>query len=462
MSAILTMSGATVSAAVLALNVRTWWKSKREFKDLTPFGGGLIQGASCTLCVGGLLGWVAVKAADAGTTAGDWGVNKATGQSGSATLAAGSMGTLTPAGACMVVGALVVGGVVFGCGQGGEKEDRRRGLRRYDADRYGGIRPGHAVAARRLQQPRRRRRRHAERVDAAVTVTDLFKKKTADAEAEETDAELVDVEDQEAGEEAAAEETELRAAMRELREAIAALTGRLWQGSLWLCQGCARGLTAWCQSGRRDDLDGPSAEYGVWIRGLALGAVAFGGWKLATAAPIVLVPAAGIWVLAAAYAKEPPTVEEEAPTEAEGETPAEPPVVALVRAQIGDEKGVHLRVLYPAMRASLPGAEEASDEALRQLLLDHQITISRSVRARGIAGRSGVYLKDLPSPLPKKVSRSGDSALSTGGDAGQGRGAESGGEARRGGGEGSERGGEAAARLVQDPENPARWNVVAS
>ncbi|MGW8881424.1 hypothetical protein ACWGOT_33240 [[Kitasatospora] papulosa] len=123
MSAILTMSGATVSAAVLALNVRTWWKSKREFKDLTPFAGGLIQGASCTLCVGGLLGWVAVKAADAGATAGDWGVNKATGKSGSATLAAGSMGTLTPAGACMVVGALVVGGVLF---RAAGKEGKRR------------------------------------------------------------------------------------------------------------------------------------------------------------------------------------------------------------------------------------------------------------------------------------------------------------------------------------------------
>ncbi|MGW8881423.1 hypothetical protein ACWGOT_33235 [[Kitasatospora] papulosa] len=298
-----------------------------------------------------------------------------------------------------------------------------------------------------------------------MNVISLFKKRPAPDEVDEVEveeAELVD--DQEAGEEAAEEETERQAAVRELREAVASLTGRLWQGSLWLCQGCTRGLAAWCRSGRRDDLEGTAAEYGVWGRGLVLVGLAVGGWKLATAAPVILAPAAGIWLLAAAHAKEPPPVEEEAPAEGaaegEGETPVEPPVVALVRAQIGDEKAVHLSTLYPAMRASLPGAEEAPDEALRELLREHQIPVDRSVRVGGVAGRSGVYRKNLP-PLPsKKVSKNGDSGLSKGGDAGQSRGAESGGEARRGAGEGSERGGEATARLIQDPENPARWRVV--
>lgn len=292
-----------------------------------------------------------------------------------------------------------------------------------------------------------------------MNVISLFKKRQSDdVEVEET--ELVD--DQEAGEEAAEEETERQAAVRELREAVAELTGRLWQGSLWLCQGCTRGLAAWCRNGRRDDLEGTAAEYGVWGRGLVLLGLAVGGWKLATAAPVILAPAAGIWLLAAARA-EPPEPEEEAPAEGavEGgeEAPVEPPVVALVRAQIGDEKGVHLSTLYPAMRASLPGAEEAPDEALRQLLLDHQLTITRSVRAGGVGGRSGVYRKHLP-PLPsKKVSKDGDSALSTGGEAGQSRGAESGGEARRAAGEGSERSGEATVQMVQDPDNPARWTM---
>ncbi|MFE2930627.1 hypothetical protein [Streptomyces sp. NPDC059278] len=298
-----------------------------------------------------------------------------------------------------------------------------------------------------------------------MTVISLFKKRGTAAE--ETDVEVEEtelVDETEAGEEAAEEETERQAAVRELREAVAQLTGRLWQGSLWLCQGCTRGLAAWCRNGRREDLEGSAAEYGVWGRGLVLLGLAVGGWKLATAAPVILAPAAGIWLLAAARA-EPPEPEEEAPAEGavegEGEAPVEPPVVALVRAQIGDEKAVHLSTLYPAMRASLPGAEEAPDEALRKLLREHQIPVDRSVRVGGVAGRSGVYRKNLP-PLPsKKVSQNGDSELSKGGDAGQGRGAESGGEARRGAGDGSERGGEATARLIQDPENPARWCIVA-
>ncbi|MFE2930628.1 hypothetical protein [Streptomyces sp. NPDC059278] len=113
MSAALTLSGATVSIAVLAINVRSWWKSKREIKDLLPFGGGLVQGASWTLCVGGLLGWVAVRAAGAGSSAGDWSVSRVTGTGGGGTLAAGSMGALTSGGACVVVAALIVGFVMF-------------------------------------------------------------------------------------------------------------------------------------------------------------------------------------------------------------------------------------------------------------------------------------------------------------------------------------------------------------
>ncbi|MFD4662471.1 hypothetical protein [Streptomyces halstedii] len=270
---------------------------------------------------------------------------------------------------------------------------------------------------------------------------------------------------QEAGEETPTEETERQAAARELREALATLGNRLWQGNLWLCQGCTRGLTAWCRNGRRDDLDGAAAEYGVWGRGALLLATATGAWKLLTAAPALLYPAAGIWVLVALHAKEPPAPDEgqdETDEEDEGETPVEPPVVALVRARIGEEKGVHLSALYPAMRGALPGCEKAPDEVLRQLLRDHQIPTRRSVRVGALAGRSGVHREDLP-PLPaKKLSKDGSTPLSTGGDAGQSQGAESSGEARRGAGEESESGEEATARLIQDPENPARWHVAAS
>lgn len=112
MNAVLTMSGAALSVGILAINIRTFWKGNREIKTLIPFAGGLIQGASWTLCVGGLLGWVAVRTADAGSSAGDWGVSKVTG-TGGGTIAAGSMGSLTPAGACVVVIALILGVVMF-------------------------------------------------------------------------------------------------------------------------------------------------------------------------------------------------------------------------------------------------------------------------------------------------------------------------------------------------------------
>ncbi|MBW5252985.1 hypothetical protein JGS39_29095 [Streptomyces sp. P01-B04] len=297
-----------------------------------------------------------------------------------------------------------------------------------------------------------------------MNVISLFKKPQQVEETELADELDVVEEDQEAGEPATEEETERQAAVREMREAFSEAIARLWQGSRWMCHGCAQGLAAWCRNGRRDDLDGAAAEYGVWGRGIAL--LVGGGvvWKLVDAAPVLLVPAAGIWVLAALYAKEPPEPveksEEEGEQEGEGEAPVEPPVIALVRAEIGAEKGVHLGVLYPAMRGGLPGAEEAPDEALRQLLREHQIPTRRSVRAGGISGRSGVHRDDLP-PLPsKELSKSGATPLSTGGDAGQSTRAESGVEGRRGAGEGSERGGEATARLIQDPENPARWTVV--
>ncbi|MFD4662472.1 hypothetical protein [Streptomyces halstedii] len=123
MNAALTMSGATVSIAVLAINIRSWWKGNREIKSLLPFGGGMIQGASWTLCVGGLLGWVAVSTASAGSSAGDWGVSRVTGTNGAGTLTAGSMGVLTPAGACVVVAALIVGAVML---KAAGKADKKR------------------------------------------------------------------------------------------------------------------------------------------------------------------------------------------------------------------------------------------------------------------------------------------------------------------------------------------------
>ncbi|GGY81271.1 hypothetical protein CP967_08560 [Streptomyces nitrosporeus] len=135
MSAVLTMSGAALSVGVLAVNVRSWWKGSREIKTLVPFGGGLIHGGSWTLCVGGLLGWVQVRTVDAGSSVGDWGVTKVTGTGGGA-LTAGSMGTLTPAGATVVVIALIIGAITF---KAAGKADKKKII--------GGLFVGHTLTA---------------------------------------------------------------------------------------------------------------------------------------------------------------------------------------------------------------------------------------------------------------------------------------------------------------------------
>ncbi|MFE3033047.1 hypothetical protein ACFXKY_15555 [Streptomyces canus] len=88
-----------------------------------------------------------------------------------------------------------------------------------------------------------------------------------------------------------------------------------------------------------------------------------------------------------------------APAEAPFEAPAESPLTALIRELIGDDNGVHLGVLRPAMRERLPGLAEADDKQLRQVLVQAGFDPSRTFRARGVAGRAGVHRSELP-PLP--------------------------------------------------------------
>lgn len=83
------------------------------------------------------------------------------------------------------------------------------------------------------------------------------------------------------------------------------------------------------------------------------------------------------------------------------EAPAEDPLTALIRKEIGGENGVHLRDLRPAMRKALPGLSQATDEELRATLVRAGYDPSRKFRARGHAGRAGVprdQLPQLPSP----------------------------------------------------------------
>ncbi|MCE4943468.1 hypothetical protein LVX13_10040 [Streptomyces albulus] len=124
MNTALTIAGATVSGAVLIINVRSWWKGSRELKALVPYGGGLVTGASWTLCIGGALGAVAVQAVEMNNKLGGKAVHAATGATnGGGTLAHGSMGALSYPGACAVLVAAIVGGIVW---KAAGKTDKKR------------------------------------------------------------------------------------------------------------------------------------------------------------------------------------------------------------------------------------------------------------------------------------------------------------------------------------------------
>ncbi|MFI5524998.1 hypothetical protein [Streptomyces platensis] len=121
----LTIAGAAVSTAVAIINIRTWWKGTRELKALIPYGGGLITGASWTLCVGGIFGWIAVQAVEANNKVGGKAVSGTTGATGGESLAHGAMGHLTYPGACAVLVATVIGA---GALKAAGKADKKRML----------------------------------------------------------------------------------------------------------------------------------------------------------------------------------------------------------------------------------------------------------------------------------------------------------------------------------------------
>ncbi|MEU2264998.1 hypothetical protein ABZ568_00790 [Streptomyces olindensis] len=109
---------------------------------------------------------------------------------------------------------------------------------------------------------------------------------------------------------------------------------------------------------------------------------------------------------------------EQPPTEA----PAEPPLTALIRELIGDENGVHLAVLRPAMRERLPGLATATDKQLREQLVQAGFDPSKTFRARGVAGRAGVHRSELPPLLSpesgSEAERSGSPPPESGSDQG--------------------------------------------
>ncbi|MFI9026350.1 hypothetical protein [Streptomyces sp. NPDC053560] len=155
--------------------------------------------------------------------------------------------------------------------------------------------------------------------------------------------------------------------------------------------------------------------------------------------------------------KQPATAADTAGGEVAPAVPDEPPLTNLLRKEIGEENGVHLVDLRPAMREHLPGLSSATDEELRQALIAGGFDPSRKFRARGVAGRAGVHRTQLP-PLPSPGSGPGafSAPLSAPGELprpADSPEAESGGES---GGEPNGRG----YSIVRDPERgPSAWRI---
>ncbi|WP_326768650.1 hypothetical protein OG978_32670 [Streptomyces sp. NBC_01591] len=242
----------------------------------------------------------------------------------------------------------------------------------------------------------------------------LFKKrgKSAIDEAPVTEPE----QDQETGEKTqpAVEETELREALRELRESVRELGSQIGQGSVWLCQRCGRGVAAWCSAGHRDDLEGAPAQYGVWLRGAVILGGAYGAWRGVVAAPWVLAPAAGLWLLASLYAEAPAEPEGEDDEEkeeaaAEGGTRSDAPEPAGAAVPSVDEPPLpsHQDLHEALSRVGTPHAHIAvlaedlgtTADAVRAALDQLAVPVA-AVRMRGRGSSTGVRADKFPAPPP--------------------------------------------------------------
>lgn len=123
MNTALSLGGIVIALGILWANLRPWWKGgSRDPKALIPYGSGAVLGALSTICIGGLLGWGAAGIASLVTRVGDKGISSVAG-TGSASVATGRMGALTPGGGAVVV--LLLIGVVLLFKSAGKKDKRR-------------------------------------------------------------------------------------------------------------------------------------------------------------------------------------------------------------------------------------------------------------------------------------------------------------------------------------------------
>lgn len=123
MNVAINLGSVAVALAILWANLRPWWKGGRDPKALLPFGAGAGIGSLATICVGGVLGWGAARAAGTSASLGEKGVATTTGVSGSSSLPVARMGVLTPEGAVVTVLLLVAVVLLF---KASGKQDKRR------------------------------------------------------------------------------------------------------------------------------------------------------------------------------------------------------------------------------------------------------------------------------------------------------------------------------------------------
>lgn len=98
----ITLAGLTAALIVLLYNLRPWWASNRDAKQLVAFGKGSALGIVSAACPGGILGWLHTHSGGAANTAGGRITSGATGVHASAPVAHRALGGLGPAGACVV------------------------------------------------------------------------------------------------------------------------------------------------------------------------------------------------------------------------------------------------------------------------------------------------------------------------------------------------------------------------
>lgn len=189
---------------------------------------------------------------------------------------------------------------------------------------------------------------------------------------------------------------------------------RLARGSRAVWDRRADALTGWVRAGRRDDLDGWRASLGPLVRFVILCALAYAGWAVLRAVPLLMWLLAGWWVGASWKAGKP--APQRVP-ESASETPA--PVASgeavrdLLLTLMGTGSAVHLSTVLKHLQqrpdtAALTASWEIAD--LRARLEALGIPVHLKVKAHGKGATRGVRRVDLaPSPPAAEESSTGSS-----------------------------------------------------